>query len=63
MALKNRNYPLRELNHHAERGVQYCSDEYQTILTKSHISCSMTEIYNPYENAVAKSGKRKYGNS
>ncbi|WP_338811879.1 IS3 family transposase (plasmid) [Bernardetia sp. Wsw4-3y2] len=53
MALKNRNYPLRELIHHSDRGVQYCSDEYQTILTKNRIRCSMTECYDPYENAVA----------
>jgi transposase InsO family protein len=53
MALKNRNYPLRELIHHSDRGVQYCSDEYQTILTKNCIRCSMTECYDPYENAVA----------
>ncbi|WP_375563340.1 IS3 family transposase [Bernardetia sp. OM2101] len=53
MALKNRNYPLRELIHHSDRGVQYCSDEYQTILIKNRVRCSMTECYDPYENAVA----------
>ncbi len=53
MALKKRNYPLRELIHHSDRGVQYCSDEYQTLLTKNRIRCSMTECYDPYENAVA----------
>jgi putative transposase len=53
MALKRRKYPLRELIHHSDRGVQYCSDEYQTLLTKNRIRCSMTECYDPYENAVA----------
>jgi len=53
MALKRRKYPLRELIHHSDRGVQYCSGEYQTLLTKNRIRCSMTECYDPYENAVA----------
>ncbi len=53
MALKNRSYPSRELIHHSDRGVQYCSYEYQTILTKNKIRCSMTESYDPYQNAVA----------
>jgi transposase InsO family protein len=53
MALKNRSYPARELIHHSDRGVQYCSYEYQTILTKNKIRCSMTESYDPYQNAVA----------
>lgn len=53
MALKRRKYALRELIHHSDRGVQYCSDEYQTLLTKNRICCSMTECYDPYENAVA----------
>ncbi len=51
MALKRRKYPLRELIHHSDRGVQYCSDEYQTLLIKNQIHCSMCS--DPYENAVA----------
>lgn len=53
MALKRRKYPLRELIHHSDRGVQYCSNEYQMLLTKNHIHCSMTQSADPYENAVA----------
>ena len=46
---------LKELSliHHSDRGLQYCSDEYQKILEKNNISCSMTQYSDPYENAVA----------
>ena len=46
---------LKELSliHHSDRGLQYCSDEYQKILEKNNISCSMTQNSDPYENAVA----------
>ena len=46
---------LKELSliHHSDRGLQYCSDEYQKILEKNNISCSMTKNSDPYENAVA----------
>ncbi|EDP94523.1 IS3 family transposase [Kordia algicida OT-1] len=52
-AVKNRKYPKERLIHHSDRGLQYCSNQYQRILTKSHIKCSMTESYDPYQNAVA----------
>ena len=41
------------LIHHSDRGLQYCSDEYQKILEKNNINCSMTQNSDPYENAVA----------
>ena len=46
---------LKELSliHHSDRGLQYCSDEYQKILEKNNIRCSMTQNSDPYENAVA----------
>ena len=46
---------LKELSliHHSDRGLQYCSDEYQKILEKNNIKCSMTQNSDPYENAVA----------
>ena len=46
---------LKELSliHHSDRGLQYCSDEYQKILEKNNISCSMTQNSDPYENAIA----------
>jgi putative transposase len=34
MALKNRIYKDRELIHHSDRGLQYCSNEYQKILAE-----------------------------
>lgn len=52
-AHKNRKYPNQELIHHSDRGVQYCSDEYQKLLKHMKIKCSMTESYDPYANAVA----------
>lgn len=52
MARKNRKTD-KMLLHHSDRGLQYCSGEYQKILSKNNIKCSMTEAYDPYENAVA----------
>jgi transposase InsO family protein len=51
--LKNRSYKANNLIHHSDRGLQYCCDDYQRILTKEEIKCSMTESYDPYANAVA----------
>jgi transposase InsO family protein len=53
MALKNRKYKSKNLIHHSDRGLQYCSNEYQELLSKHKIKCSMTEQYDPYENATA----------
>jgi putative transposase len=39
--------------HHSDRGVQYCSNEYQNVLQKNKIICSMTQDSDPYENAIA----------
>ena len=53
MAMGNRevrNYPLI---HHSDRGLQYCSNDYQKLLKDNDISPSMTEKYDPYENAIA----------
>jgi transposase InsO family protein len=52
MAVKSRKYS-GELIHHSDRGLQYCSDKYQELLNKNSIKCSMTEQYDPYENATA----------
>ena len=53
-AIKNKIYKHeRPLIHHSDRGLQYCSNEYQKLLCKYSISPSMTEKYDPYENAVA----------
>jgi len=53
MALKKRSYKVQPLVHHSDRGLQYCSNEYQRILNDNAISTSMTEQYDPYENAIA----------
>jgi transposase InsO family protein len=39
--------------HHSDRGVQYCSKEYQLLTGKNNIYLSMTENGDPYENALA----------
>ncbi len=53
MAVKNRKDDKEPLIHHSDRGIQYCADNYQKILLKSKIQCSMTNNGDPYENAVA----------
>ena len=54
MAIKNRKYNnTHPLIHHSDRGLQYCSDNYQAILEANAIQCSMTEKYDPYQNAIA----------
>jgi len=53
MGLKQRLYSNNTLIHHSDRGLQYCCDEYQELLAKKKIKCSMTESYDPYANAVA----------
>lgn len=53
MAIKNRKYKEQPLIHHSDRGIQYCSDEYQKLLRKHNIIVSMTESYDPYANAIA----------
>ena len=53
MAVKQRLYKEEPLIHHSDRGIQYCSDDYQKLLVKKQIKCSMTEKYDPYANAVA----------
>lgn len=52
-ALKNRRYHNEPLIHHSDRGLQYCCDDYQKTLIKANLMCSMTEKYDPYQNAVA----------
>ena len=53
MAHKNRMFKAEPLIHHSDRGIQYCSDEYQHLLKKCSLRCSMTQNSDPYENAVA----------
>ena len=41
------------LIHHSDRGCQYASADYIKVLTRSHITPSMTESGNPKDNAMA----------
>jgi len=51
MALKHEKFD--ELIHHSDRGLQYCSTQYQQILNKNNIIPSMTDGYDCYQNALA----------
>jgi transposase InsO family protein len=53
MAVKYREDNRISLIHHSDRGIQYCADSYQKVLSKNSIRCSMTNNGDPYENAVA----------
>lgn len=52
MSLKGKG-KLKNLIHHSDRGLQYCSNPYTELLTSHKIEISMSEKGNPYENAVA----------
>jgi putative transposase len=53
MAIKNRKYPNKKRIHHADRGFQYCNPKYTEFAESNGIMMSMTEQYDPYENAIA----------
>lgn len=53
MAISKRVYKKEPIIHHSDRGLQYCSNEYQKLLKNNGICTSMTEKYDPYENAIA----------
>ncbi len=44
---------IKELIHHSDRGIQYCSNVYTKILKRKKIQISMTEENHCYENAIA----------
>ena len=52
MALANRVYH-QPLIHHSDRGLQYGSGAYVSILQAHQIQISMTQNGDPYENAIA----------
>ena len=47
------NKGLRNLTHHSDRGIQYCSNVYTKELKRKKIAISMTEENHCYENALA----------
>ena len=53
MAIKQRKSKEIPLIHHSDRGLQYCANDYQNMLSKNGILPSMTQNSDPYENAVA----------
>ncbi|WP_231962853.1 IS3 family transposase [Polaribacter sp. KT25b] len=53
MAIKNRKYPNEKLIHHSDRGFQYCNPKYTAFAEENGMIMSMTEQYDPYENAIA----------
>ncbi len=53
MAIQQRKDKEIPLIHHSDRGLQYCANDYQSILSKNGILPSMTQNSDPYENAVA----------
>ncbi len=52
MALRSRQTDQR-LVHHSDRGIQYCSTYYQALHQRHGVTCSMTDGYDCYQNALA----------
>lgn len=52
MALRQRRGDA-PLVHHSDRGIQYCSADYQALHAKHGLTCSMTDGYDCYQNALA----------
>ena len=52
MALRERKSSQR-LVHHSDRGIQYCSTHYQELHRRHGLTCSMTDGYDCYQNALA----------
>lgn len=52
-AIADRAFPERQLMHHSDRGLQYCSKAYTELLQLNDIGISMTEHGDPLENALA----------
>jgi putative transposase len=52
IAIKQKTYNTPTL-HHSDKGLQYCSEDYQLVLKENLMKCSMTDGYDPYQNALA----------
>ena len=59
-ALANRSFPNRQLMHHSDRGSQYCSDKYTSMLHLAQIIVSMTQKGDPLENPLAERMNRVF---
>jgi putative transposase len=53
MTIKNRKYPDKKRIHHSDSRFQYCNPKYTQFAENNGIIMSMTEQYDPYENAIA----------
>lgn len=53
MAMKQLPAWVKDVIHHSDRGVQYCSEKYVKMLKKRNIQISMTNNGDPLENAIA----------
>jgi putative transposase len=53
MATAQRQYTHQSTIHHSDRGLQYCSKEYELLTANNNIYLSMTENGDPYENGLA----------
>jgi putative transposase len=60
MAISQRSFPERELLHHSDRGVQYCSENYTAVLKAAGIATSMTEGGSPQQNTIAERINRTF---
>lgn len=60
MALSRRTHPSRQLVHHSDRGVQYCSANYVKALQDAGVAISMTEGASPHQNPVAERVNRTF---
>ncbi len=52
LALRGRR-TKQQLVHHSDRGIQYCSTHYQELHRHHGLTCSMTDGYDCYQNALA----------
>ena len=52
MALRHRQAKT-PLIHHSDRGIQYCANAYQALHARHRLTCSMTDGYDCYQNALA----------
>lgn len=57
MAIRQRKNKEIPLIYHLDRGLQYCANNYQSILSENGIFPSLTKNSDPYENVVAERTK------
>ena len=53
MAMSKQRDRAKVMIHHSDRGSQYCSELYQSTLSKHEVLPSMTDGYDCYQNALA----------